>query len=706
MHAIDSPQESLDPSMYVSSLNGLTGAVTLAAGTNISLTPVGNTITIAASGGITGLTIGTTTITGGTNTRILYDNSGVLGEYVIGNLTDAGTDGITIGSGTGAVIGGGTTITQHVSDSTHNGYLSSTDWTTFNNKQSAFAGTTLQYVRGDGTLATLNTSVVPESGNLYFTGARVLATRITGFVSGAGTITSSDTVLSAIDKLDGNIGALVTGVSSVTGTVGKIAVAPTTGAVVVTISAAYVGQTSITTLGTIGTGTWQGTAIAPSFMTNMTSTVSGTVPTPPNDATKFLNGTGVFSVPAGSTGANPSASVGLTAVNGSASTWMRSDGAPALNVTISPTWTGVHTFTPAARSSGVASYFTINAPADTGITTATESIGINHVGATRTWVDGTVAVQREYLYQAPTYNKTTTAATFSKAATLTISAAPIAGTGVTITDGYALWLQSGTIQVDVSNTVTGTGTRIGGKYSKFGLGSPNNTTSATSAASAVELWDSNNTTAGVQMGVGNSNGGTSAYNGFYLNNDLASDGLVDHFVFLGQNSSTYSDTTFGTLFGVASLAYLQNTDAAIAYITSSASAGGHLFYDGGTATSNLILTVNKTSLTYTTAPLTVENSQSGTSYTFALADANSKAVTSTNSSAVTFTVPPNSSVAFPIGTKIDVIQLGTGKLTLAQGIGVTINSQNGNKAMATQYVGATLWKQGTNAWILLGNLIA
>jgi hypothetical protein len=36
---------------YVSSLNGLTGGVTLAAGSNITLTPSGNTITIASSGG-------------------------------------------------------------------------------------------------------------------------------------------------------------------------------------------------------------------------------------------------------------------------------------------------------------------------------------------------------------------------------------------------------------------------------------------------------------------------------------------------------------------------------------------------------------------------------------------------------------------------------------------------------------------------------
>lgn len=49
----------------------------------------------------------------------------------IGNLTDTGTDGITIGNGTGAVIGTGTTISQHEVDSTHNGYLSSANFNIF-----------------------------------------------------------------------------------------------------------------------------------------------------------------------------------------------------------------------------------------------------------------------------------------------------------------------------------------------------------------------------------------------------------------------------------------------------------------------------------------------------------------------------------------------------------------------------------------------
>jgi hypothetical protein len=67
-----------------------------------------------------------------------------------------------------------------------------------------------------------NTSQVTENTNLYFTNARAIASTLTGYTSGAGTITSSDSILSAIQKLNGNIGALTTGVSSVNGLTGAV----------------------------------------------------------------------------------------------------------------------------------------------------------------------------------------------------------------------------------------------------------------------------------------------------------------------------------------------------------------------------------------------------------------------------------------------------------------------------------------------------
>lgn len=99
------------------------------------------------------------------------------------------------------------------------------------------------------------------------------------------------------------------------------------------------------------------------------------------------------------------------------------------------------------------------------------------------------------------------------------------------------------------------------------------------------------------------------------------------------------------------------------------------------------------------------NDQTGTSYTFVLTDAG-KYCRFTNSSAITVTVPPNSSVAFDIGAQIDLTQGGTGKTTFAQGSGVTINSYLGNKALAGRYAGATLVKVATNTWDLVGSLTA
>jgi hypothetical protein len=71
------------------------------------------------------------------------------------------------------------------------------------------------------------TTLVTEGTNLYFTNARAIASTLTGYVSGAGTISSADTILGAIQKLNGNIGALTTGVSSVNGLTGAVTLTTT-----------------------------------------------------------------------------------------------------------------------------------------------------------------------------------------------------------------------------------------------------------------------------------------------------------------------------------------------------------------------------------------------------------------------------------------------------------------------------------------------
>jgi len=99
------------------------------------------------------------------------------------------------------------------------------------------------------------------------------------------------------------------------------------------------------------------------------------------------------------------------------------------------------------------------------------------------------------------------------------------------------------------------------------------------------------------------------------------------------------------------------------------------------------------------------NQQVGTTYTLVLADSG-KLVEMNNASANTLTVPPNSSVAFPVGSQILVLQTGAGQTTLAAGAGVTVNSKDGNLKLSAQWCAATLIKRATDVWVVVGDLSA
>ena len=99
------------------------------------------------------------------------------------------------------------------------------------------------------------------------------------------------------------------------------------------------------------------------------------------------------------------------------------------------------------------------------------------------------------------------------------------------------------------------------------------------------------------------------------------------------------------------------------------------------------------------------NAQTGTTYTLVLADAH-KLVTLSNASAITATVPPNSSVAFEIGDQVNLLQLGAGQVTVAAGSGVTLRSQGSKLKLNGQYSTATLVKIASDEWVLLGNTAA
>jgi hypothetical protein len=100
------------------------------------------------------------------------------------------------------------------------------------------------------------------------------------------------------------------------------------------------------------------------------------------------------------------------------------------------------------------------------------------------------------------------------------------------------------------------------------------------------------------------------------------------------------------------------------------------------------------------------NAQTGTTYTTVLAD-NGKLVTQTNASPITTTIPPNSSVPYPVGAQINVVQYGAGQVTFAQGAGVTIVSTGGTASapkLRVQYSTATAIQTSADNWLIVGDI--
>ncbi len=223
------------------------------------------------------------------------------------------------------------------------------------------AGTTKQVTAGQ--IAALASSGIINSGAFVLVGA-VPANYPSGRRIAVG---------ASLSLVDGGAGTTITiGTTSLTGdvtssansfatTVAKINGVPlgstvaTAGNILIGSGTQWVsnsvsGDISITSSGAVTVGAINGVALGSTTATAgnlligsgtqwVTHAMSG-------DAT--ITSGGVISVNSLHSGAfaNPTASVVLSAVNGSATTAMRSDAAPALSQAIVPTWTGTHTFAP------------------------------------------------------------------------------------------------------------------------------------------------------------------------------------------------------------------------------------------------------------------------------------------------------------------------------------------------------------------------
>ena len=99
----------------------------------------------------------------------------------------------------------------------------------------------------------------------------------------------------------------------------------------------------------------------------------------------------------------------------------------------------------------------------------------------------------------------------------------------------------------------------------------------------------------------------------------------------------------------------------------------------------------------------VINSQTA-SYSLALSD-KGRMIEMNVGSANNLTVPADNTVNFPVGTSIDILQVGAGQTTIVATSGVTINRSTGLK-LRTQWSAATLIKRAANTWVAIGDLSA
>jgi len=217
---------SYDNSTYLTTIEGITAGGELS-GTYANPSLVNSAVTgkILSGVNITGGTISDTDSILTAFGKLQNQVNGLIGGSIYKGTWNATTNTPTIASGVGTkgnyyiVSVSGTTTIDGISDWNVGDWIiyDGTAWQQVDNTDAVVS------VNGETGAVSLTTDNITEGAtNLYFTNGRAIASTLTGYTSGSGTISSSDTILTAIQKLNGNVSGLVTGVSSVFGRTGAV----------------------------------------------------------------------------------------------------------------------------------------------------------------------------------------------------------------------------------------------------------------------------------------------------------------------------------------------------------------------------------------------------------------------------------------------------------------------------------------------------
>jgi hypothetical protein len=175
---------------------------------------------------------------------------------------------------------------------------------------------------------------------------------------------------------------------------------------------------------------------------------------------------------------------------------------------------------------------------------------------------------------------------------------------------------------------------------------------------------------------------------------VSSWGVLDLTPYLTQISASNTYLTQAS----GSSIYLTQNSASSLYITQASASANYLTQ---ASASTIYLDKTSASTTYQNKVFDIVAAKTS-AYTFASGDENK--IIELNGT-FTVTIPPDSTFNFPIGTYINILQITSGTITIAGGVGVTVNGSPGLK-LNSQWSGASIVKRSSNTWVAVGDLAA
>jgi hypothetical protein len=247
--------------------------------------------------------------------------------------------------------------------------------------------------------------------------------------------------------------------------------------------------------------------------------------------------------------------------------------------------------------------------------------------------------------------------------------------GDLVVDGTTTTINSTTLSIDDKNIVLGADNTLDTAADGGGITLKGASDKTFNWVDATDAWTSSEH---LNLASGKA---------YYINGTSVLNGTT-----LGGGVTSSSLTSFGSSPTI--------TTPALTLSTTTSTTEGRIAWD---STEDKII-VGDGSTAREFASSTLKTSAQTASYTLVLADKD-KLVEVSNASANTVTVPLNSSVAYPVGTQIMILQTGAGQTTIAGAVGVTVNGTPGLKLRA-QWSAVTLIKRATDTWVVTGDLSA